>query len=245
MVVACSAPPLSLPWAIMHLPWVMACVLAGAALVYFVLLPTVTVCGGPPATLIVMVWPATDATVPCTGACLPGLVVGVPDVGSLPCGQLPLTAWLTRTDAAVWSPSLDRTLTQLPAVTSVKAAGVTSVTLVESVKFTVAVPLCWVTWAALPETDATSPLTFASPWGGVDGEVADAGGEVVVGDATTVLGDVVGLDVLDEPQAATDSAAAPASANVAQRVTNNFPPRIVGDSPTIRFTRRSCADSVY
>jgi len=133
----------------MHLPWTIACDVAAPSLVYFVLLVTVTDWGAS-AVLTVMVLAATEATVPSIAGRFPGPVVGVPDgpgAGSPACGHLPSTAGLTRTDAAVtgWSPcfgSLDRTLTQLPAVTSVRAAGVTSVTLVDSLKSTVAAPFC-------------------------------------------------------------------------------------------------------
>jgi hypothetical protein len=49
-------------------------------------------------------------------------------------------------DCPPWdSPRAGRTLTQLPAVTSLNAAEVTSVTWVDEVKFTVALPFCWVT----------------------------------------------------------------------------------------------------
>jgi hypothetical protein len=66
----------------------------------------------------------------------------------LGCWHLPSTAGLTRTDLAVmdcppWdSPRAGRTLTQLPAVTSLNAAEVTSVTWVDEVKSTVVLPLC-------------------------------------------------------------------------------------------------------
>src|SRR5580693_6496144 len=92
-----------------------------------------------------------------------------------------------------------------------------SVTLVDPPKATVALPLCWVTWAALPATDAISPLTRVSPFG-VAGP--DDGAEVVVGAATAVLGelgDVVGLDVFDEPHAARDSAVTPVAVRIANR----------------------------
>jgi hypothetical protein len=66
----------------------------------------------------------------------------------------------------------------------------------------------------LPATDAISPLTRASP---LAGACAD---EVIVGEATPVLGDigdVVGLDVFDEPHAAMDSAVTPVTARIANR----------------------------
>ena len=73
----------------------------------------------------------------------------------------------------------------------------------------------------MPETDAIRPRTCVSPLGGVAG--------VVVGEATAVLGDggddEAGLDVFDEPHAATDSAVAPAIMNIANRVGINVPPQ--------------------
>jgi len=81
-----------------------------------------------------------------------GAVPVEPDADSLPCGHLPSTAGLTRTDAAVigWPPwdssPVGRTVTQLPAVTSLSTPAVTSVTLVDEVKSTVALPFSsWVT----------------------------------------------------------------------------------------------------
>jgi hypothetical protein len=71
----------------------------------------------------------------------------------------------------------------------------------------------------LPDTDAISPLTCAWPLAGADEVVCGVPGAVAV-----ELGDVVGLevfevlDVFDEPQAATDSAAAPVTARTANRV---------------------------
>jgi hypothetical protein len=105
-----------------------------------------------------------------------------------------------------------RTLTQLPVVTSVSVAGVTSVTLVVEVKFTAAVPLsCLVTWIELPATDAIRPLTRASPFAGA--------GDVVVEVTIEVEVDVdVGLDLFDEPHAAMDRAVAPVTATMASRV---------------------------
>jgi hypothetical protein len=105
-----------------------------------------------------------------------------------------------------------RTLTQLPAVTSVSVAGVTSVTLVVEVKFTAALPLSsLVTWIELPATDAIRPLSRASPLAGA--------GDVVVEVTVEVEVDVgVGLEVFDEPHAAMDSAAAPVTAKTANRV---------------------------
>ncbi|BBZ48302.1 hypothetical protein MHEI_00190 [Mycobacterium heidelbergense] len=62
----------------------------------------------------------------------------------------------------------------------------------------------------LPDTDAISPLTRASPLAGA--------GEVVGAVEVVELGDDVGLDVVDEPQAARDSAAAPMTVRTANRV---------------------------
>jgi hypothetical protein len=207
----------------------MAWVLAGACLAYLVLSVTVTgVCVVLPlASVLVtlMVLPATETTAPRTPDRFAGAVVGAPEGGvvvepgadSLPCGHVPSTAGLTRTDAAVtgwppWDSSwLGRTLTQLPTVTSVRAAGVTSVTLVDVVKSTVALPFSCVTWAALPDTDAISPRTCAWPVAGGDGAVvAELGVE-------PTLGDVVGPAVCDELHAAMDSAVTPVTARIANR----------------------------
>lgn len=159
MLVACSVPlPSLVPRAVTHLPCVIASVVAEACLVYVVLSSTVTaVCVVLPLESVLvtlMVLPVTEATVPWTGADFAGAVVGEPEgaglveagPASLRCGQVPLTAGLTRTDAAVTgcpgeSSLVGRTVTQLPVVTSLSAAGVTSVTLVVEVKFTAAMAL--------------------------------------------------------------------------------------------------------
>src|ERR1700761_6369800 len=116
----------------MHLPCAIACASAGAFLVYFVASVTVTVvCAELPlgsALFTVIVVPETDATWPVVGACL----AGAPDGGvesagwCLGSGHLPSTAVLMRIQPAVTplpagaSPLRSgRTLTQLPAVTSV------------------------------------------------------------------------------------------------------------------------------
>jgi hypothetical protein len=68
-----------------------------------------------------------------------------------------------------------------------------------------------VTWIELPATDAISPLTRASPLAGA--------GDVVVEVTVEVEVDVDGgLDLFDEPHAAMDRAAAPATAQTANRV---------------------------
>jgi len=78
--------------------------------------------------------------------------------------------------------------------------------------------------------------------------------EVVVGEATPVLGDigdVVGLELFDELHAAMDSAATPVTANIANRASGgvreradiNVSPIVV--VPTNGCTRWSCAESVY
>jgi hypothetical protein len=147
--------------------------------------------------LTVMLLPATDATVPLIRVPLPDGADGAPEGagllepagGSLSCGHLPSTAGLTRTDDAVmdcppWdSPRAGRTLMQLPAVTSVSAAVVTSVTVVDGPKSTVVVPFSRVSWTALPDTDAISPLTRAWPLAGGDVAVVDgvAAGPVMAG----------------------------------------------------------------
>jgi len=174
----------------------------------------------------VMVLPVTEATEPRSGFGLAGAGVGDPGGGvlvvepwldGLPGGQVPLTEGLTRTDAAVvgwppWISLVGRTVTQLPEVTSLRVAGATSVTLVVEVKFTAAVVLSsLVTWIELPATDAISPVTCASPWAGA--------GDVVVDVTVDVEVDGGGLDLFDEPHAATDSAVAPVTARMANRVT--------------------------
>lgn len=110
------------------------------------------------------------------------------------------------------SPCAGRTLTQLPAVTSVNAAGVTSLTFVDGVKSTVALPFCWVTCAALPDTDVIRPLTRVWP---VAGGVADVEG--VAPEPLAAGAEDWGLAVFDEPHAATDSAVAALTATSANR----------------------------
>jgi hypothetical protein len=90
-------------------------------------------------------------------------------------------------------------------------------------------------------TDAMSPLTCASPPGvGVDDPVVGAVvGAVVVGEATTVLGEVVPLGgELDELHAATDSAAAPVTARIATRPSRGDVTDI-NISPIVSWSRRS------
>ena len=103
-------------------------------------------------------------------------------------------------------------MTQLPVVTSVSVAGVTSVTLVVEVKLTAALALsARVTWIELPATDAIRPLIRASPLAGA--------GEVAVEVTVEVEVDVgVGPALLDAPHAAMDSAVAPVTASTAKRV---------------------------
>src|SRR5947209_2063192 len=229
MVVACSVPALSrVPRAFRHLPAVIASVLAEDCLVYLVLSSTVTgVCWVLPLASVVvtvMVLPVTEATAPRTGCACAGAVVGEPEgagllepgPAALGCGQVPLTEGLTRTAAAVtgcpWAAWLvGRTVPQLPVGTSVSVAGRASVILVVEVKFTAAWPLSsLVTWIELPATDAIRPLTLASPAGA---------GDVVVEVTVEVEVDVdVGLALFDEPHAAMDSAAAPETVRMANRV---------------------------
>jgi hypothetical protein len=87
---------------------------------------------------------------------------------------------------------------------------VTSVTFVDGVKATAALPFSCVTVAVFPDTEAISPLTRAWPVEG--GDVADVAGAAA---ELVVLGDVVGPDLFDEPHAATDTAVTPASASIA------------------------------
>jgi hypothetical protein len=90
---------------------------------------------------------------------------------------------------------------------------VTSVTFVDGVKSTVAVPAAWVTWTALPDTEAISPLTWSLPFADADDDCDDEVGEADVG-----LADEVGLALSDVPHAATDSAVAPVTARIANGV---------------------------
>ncbi|KKC03460.1 hypothetical protein AWC17_08110 [Mycobacterium nebraskense] len=94
----------------------------------------------------------------------------------------------------------------------------------------------------LPATDAIRPLTRASPLAGA--------GDVVV-EVTTEVDvdvDVVGLDLLDELQAAMDSAVTPVTAKTATRVRQgvgqltdiNSSPIVVGPNG-MGITRRSCS----
>jgi hypothetical protein len=132
---------------------------------------------------------------------------------------LPSTAGLTRTNCAVIAPPLfalsrvGRTATQLPVVTSVNCAGVTSLIFVDGLKSTVAFPLCWVTWIASPDTEAIIPLTQALPFADADGE--DVAAELV--GPAAVEGWPVFDVVWDAPHAATDSAVAPVSVKIANR----------------------------
>jgi hypothetical protein len=91
---------------------------------------------------------------------------------------------------------------------------VTSEILVDGVKSTVAVPVCWVTWIASPDTEAIIPLTQALPFGEADGGVDDDGDDAeLVG-----LAEVAGFELFDPPHAARDSAVAPATVSIANRV---------------------------
>ncbi|HUB54791.1 MAG TPA: hypothetical protein VMB04_06445 [Mycobacterium sp.] len=66
---------------------------------------------------------------------------------------------------------------------------------------------------ASPDTDAITPLTQALPFADVEGDVEGEAAAELVGPAA--LG---GLVVFDAPQAATDSAVAPVSVKIANRV---------------------------
>src|ERR1700744_2992756 len=212
MAVACSVPPSPLvPRAARHFPGANACASVAACLVYLVVSVTVTLDGEllPAASvpLTVMVLPATEATVPLTKRCFAAPPEGGAPAGCLGPAHWPLTAGVIRTTCAVIAPpvsALSRvgcTATQLPAVTSVSWAGVTSVIFVDGVKSTVAFPACWVTWIASPDTEAIIPLTQALPLGaadGVDGDVA----ELVL--PAAVEGWAVFDVVWDAPHAATE-----------------------------------------
>ena len=93
--------------------------------------------------LMVTVLPATEATVPLTARCF-----AFAPAGCLGSWHLPSTAGLTRTNCAVIAPPLSAlsrvgcTATQLPVVTSVSCAGVTSLIFVDGLKSTVVFPLC-------------------------------------------------------------------------------------------------------
>jgi hypothetical protein len=82
---------------------------------------------------------------------------------------------------------------------------------VDGVKSTVALPVCWVTWIASPETEAIIPLTQLLPF-------ADADGDEGVAAELVGLADGAGFELFDTPQAATDSAVAPVSVRIANRV---------------------------
>jgi hypothetical protein len=82
---------------------------------------------------------------------------------------------------------------------------------VDGVKSTVAFPACSVTWIASPDTEAIIPLTQALPFGDADG-VDEVAAELVG------LAAVEGFDVFDAPHAATESAVAPVSVKIANRV---------------------------
>jgi hypothetical protein len=106
------------------------------------------------------------------------------------------------------------TATQLPVLTSVSCAGVTSVIFVDGEKSTVAFPDCWVTWIASPATEAIIPLTQALPF-------AEAGGDEVAAELVgpgAVEGWAVFDVVWDAPHAATDRAVAPVSVKIANRL---------------------------
>jgi len=205
---------------------------------------TATVVGAAPSLpLTVIVSPATDATVPPTPRCpagpLDGDGPGVDDAGE----HLPSTAGLIRTDLAViawppWdSPWTGRTLTQLPALTSVSAAGVTSVTVVDGPKSTAALPFSPVSWTALPDTDAISPLALAVPPGADAGEGACACAVVEpVGPAGAV-----GVAVFELPHAATDSAVAPTTANIPSRVIGANEPAVFTVPPIMNVRARLAA----
>jgi hypothetical protein len=122
------------------------------------------------------------------------------------------------------------TVTQLPEVTSVSAASVTSVTLVDPVKSTVAVPVSSVTWIVLPATTAINPATCSLPVAGAD-EVAED--PVVLGDVV-----VVGPDLFDELQDPADIAVTPAMARIASWLNRGLGERVdINVSPILSADR--------
>ncbi|OBB65451.1 hypothetical protein A5781_16585 [Mycobacterium sp. 852002-30065_SCH5024008] len=94
----------------------------------------------------------------------------------------------------------------------------------------------------LPATDAIRPLTRASPLAGAGDVVVEVTTEV------DVEVDVVGVALLDELHAATDNAATPVTARIANRVRRgvgqladiNVSPIMVGPNGMV-ITRRSCS----
>jgi hypothetical protein len=243
-VVACIAPlPSRLPCAVMHFPCAIDCVLAAACLLHRVLSVTVTVVGAAPSLrLTVIVSPATDATVPPTLRCPAGPLEGDGPGVDEPAEHWPPAA-LMRTDRAVTAPGFPapsragRMLTQIPAVTSGRAAGVVSLIAVDGVTCTVAVPLCCVTWMVSPVTDAIRPATLPVPPG------AGAGEGVCVGACACALVEpvgpagAVGVAVFELPHAATDSAVAPTTANIPSRVTRGADEPAVFTVPPIMNVR--------
>jgi hypothetical protein len=87
---------------------------------------------------------------------------------------------------------------------------VSSLMVVAGVKSTVAMPVFWVTWMVLPDTDAIRPATR---W-----PLPGAGGCVGAEAACVGLADWAGVLVCELPHAARDSVAAPAAARIANRV---------------------------
>jgi hypothetical protein len=109
------------------------------------------------------------------------------------------------------------TSTQLPGVTSVSAAELSSVTIVCGVKSTVAALRSrWVSWIALPDTDLTRPSMWSLPTGGGGG-----GGGGGFGAELGWLAAVpcwVEFWLFDVPHAAIDNAVTAASSRITHRV---------------------------
>ncbi len=97
-------------------------------------------------------------------------------------------------------PCSGRTLTQLPTVTSVTAAGSVSQTLVLAEKPTVTVPSRFCTDAVVPLTDSIRPAAWSLPLSAVGAEFDDA---LLVADAWGAGG------AADDPHAATEIATRP------------------------------------
>jgi predicted secreted protein len=86
------------------------------------------------------------------------------------------------------------------------------VILVDDAKSTLALPVCWVTWIASPDTEAIIPLTMALPFGDADGDDDDVGAEPVE------LAELAVVVSCEAPHAAIDSAVAPVTVSIANRV---------------------------
>jgi hypothetical protein len=123
--------------------------------------------------------------------------------------------------------------THCPAVTSVNAAEVNSLTLVDGVTSTVAGPFAPVSVIVVPDTEPTTPNERSLP--SAAGAGLDEGEDAAVDGVAEALEAVE--DVPDEPQATSEKAARPPRATAAQRDTRDdeimVPPSVPG--LTVRF----------